>query len=1086
MRTDARRNALPGWPSRLAVATLSLMSVSLAGGALTDTPTGGDRPVITSLRLDGTNVVVTARVPAGLRKVTLEARPQIARGAWEPRQVVRLEGNGGDVTFRLAQSAGMELMRVRADSREPLPAWFYRGTNVFASATGEGSPGDRGVLVMGGAGTVPGAGLDTAGAAGQRDVVESDIWKLEGDTLYFFNQNRGLQIIDVHSPDAPTVTGALELPGAGEQMYRLGAGHVVLLARDYCAGASQVLVVEASNGPPRIVATLAVPGYLQESRLVGSALYVASPVTRSVSTVNGMTWEYGTLLSAFDLAMPDQPVARNTFWFGGSIQAVAATDRFFFVAVQDEANWWQSRLQAVDITDPSGVMILDATIHPSGRVTDKFKLNLDGSVLSVVSEENRWVDAGWVLAARLETFRLADGAATPLGELELIRGEQVYASRFAGHRAYIVTFRRVDPLWVVDLSDPVHPRIAGEVQVPGWSTYLEPLGDQLVTVGFDTTNGGSRVAVQLFDVRDPAQPALLAKALLGDGYTWSEATVDEKAFNVLPQAGMILIPYLGMTTNGQAQRVQLIDLGSNSLTLRGVIDHPSQPRRATLHRDRILSLSGWELLSVDATDREHPLVRGKLELAWPVDRVFLSGSYLVELTSGQGAWGWGWWGASSLAPSLRVTPADQPDRVLEIVRLPNELPVAGATVQAGRLYLAQVASDYPWYGWGLPLSIAGDDSTNPPPLPPPTNFFLTVFDLSELPTLKVVAQEAAALEPFGYGTRLEAVWPGNSLLVWSGGGSGWPWLYWPVALDAGLVRTANLFWWPWYGGNGGRLTAFDVSNPAVPLFRSEVDLGTNGGWNFSSAFASDGLVFLSHDLVDYRWIPIPLAAGTDPVRTDSVSGYQTWWTQRSFLDVVDYADPLLPTVRQPVNIPAQLAGIGLNGALLYTVGQHAETNLPAAYVRWLDVSAYDGVSASLVASMSLPEEWPSPWLILGTNFFLGRPGGTNTAPWLERWALNQETGKLMLLDNTTLAAPADSLAGLDDLLAAHGGNQLELLDAPSLLKLGGGTISTCYWLDLNHADGARDRGLWVPLGSYGVKRIEITSPARLRSAALGR
>src|SRR5882762_2908874 len=95
-----------------------------------------------------------------------------------------------------------------------------------------------------------------------------------------------------------------------------------------------------------------------------------------------------------------------------------------------------------------------------------------------------------------------------------------------------------------------------------------------------------------------------------------------KAFNVMPDEHLILLPFQGYVTNGYASRIQLIDLNRDSLVLRGTIDHPCQPRRATVHQDRILSLSGQELLSVDATDRDQPQIKNILPLAWSVDRLF--------------------------------------------------------------------------------------------------------------------------------------------------------------------------------------------------------------------------------------------------------------------------------------------------------------------------------------------------------------------------------------------------------------------------------------------------------------------------------
>jgi hypothetical protein len=115
----------------------------------------------------------------------------------------------------------------------------------------------------------------------------------------------------------------------------------------------------------------------------------------------------------------------------------------------------------------------------------------------------------------------------------------------------------------------------------------------------------------------------LSRVQLGNQYSTSEANHDEKAFAVLEDAGLILLPVQGYSTNGYESWVQLIDLDANSLTARGRIEHEFAPRRATLHRDRVVSLSGVEMLSVDANDRDHPKLTGQLDLAWPINRVLL-------------------------------------------------------------------------------------------------------------------------------------------------------------------------------------------------------------------------------------------------------------------------------------------------------------------------------------------------------------------------------------------------------------------------------------------------------------------------------
>ena len=98
-------------------------------------------------------------------------------------------------------------------------------------------------------------------------------------------------------------------------------------------------------------------------------------------------------------------------------------------------------------------------------------------------------------------------------------GEQVYGVRFLGDRGYLVTFRRVDPLYVLDLGDPSDPKSVGELLIPGFSDYLFPVGEGLLLgVGKDATESGqiSGVKVALFDVADPAQPKQLSALTFGN------------------------------------------------------------------------------------------------------------------------------------------------------------------------------------------------------------------------------------------------------------------------------------------------------------------------------------------------------------------------------------------------------------------------------------------------------------------------------------------------------------------------------------------------------------------------------------------
>jgi hypothetical protein len=145
--------------------------------------------------------------------------------------------------------------------------------------------------------------------------------------------------------------------------------------------------------------------------------------------------------------------------------------------------------------------------------------------------------SGSVTVLRLGNGRLEQvGRIDGLGKDEVVRGV-----RFAGPLAYVVTFRQTDPLFVVDLADPAHPRVAGSVGLLGYSAYLHPLGNGLLLgVGQDATASGSRTGLlmSLFDVSDPAAPRLLDRVRLPGA--WAQVESDVHAFTYAN--GLALVP----------------------------------------------------------------------------------------------------------------------------------------------------------------------------------------------------------------------------------------------------------------------------------------------------------------------------------------------------------------------------------------------------------------------------------------------------------------------------------------------------------------------------------------------------------------
>ena len=1087
------------------------------------------QPEIISIQMEVSDVVVTVRVPKGIMKVTLEGRSRLGVGNWTPRAIKRVDGSGGLLVIRIAYTKANEILRVRGDDKEELSAVFYKGTTDFRGQKDEG--GD--VLTP-----APGQGneFDSVAEAGdtnkvdggeQRDVVESDIWSIHNDTLYFFNSLRGLQVIDLKDKSNPVIRGVLPMPAAGEQMYTLGDKHVILLVRDGCNwwgndAESQAIIVNVAGNTPVIEASVPVKGYIRESRLVGTALYIASQTYITKQAVNPATgdtytrWEHGTQVSAFDLKTPAKPVARETVFYSGYNNDIYATDKFLFVSTSVPKDYYKTDLRCIDISAPNGTMKEAATIRTAGRVADKFKMRLSDDTLTVISEElksnssanrNRWLTT-------LETFSLANPhKPEALGTLSLAKGERLFATRFDADRVYIVTYERIDPLWIVDLSDPRKPVIKGELEVPGWSTYIQPLGDRLVSIGVDDTNNGRRVAVSLFDVSDVTKPKLFDKVTMGDRWSWSEAQYDEKAFTVLPHAGLILVPYQGHEEGGYVKNVQIIDLNEKTLKKRGVIEHALQPRRATEYQDYIMSISGKELLTVDATDRNNPVVKSEVELAWTVDQVIPTGDYLLQLAKGSN-----WYFGEQGGPSIRVASQDDTDTALGRVVLPQTAYLSGASVNGDKLYLLQTQafqSANPKPQLEKPENGEDDGSEEKPePEELKPNVFLTVIDLANLPELMVLSELALVDEQMGWSNEFKANWPDKDKLLWSnaGGYRYWGWRGEPMIDDV----VVDPFWPGYYGGSAGQLLCFDVGDAAKPNLASSVNLSFEqteddktkyaNRWNFSEAILNDnGLVYLSSQHTDFIEIepdegskeeenkPKPDPNPDDPEGPiekpvpEPIPQPRGYWVTSYELHVVDYTDMFHPVVRDAMPIPGTLIGTSHGGALLYTQGAHW-TEEHKWDGNWLDASSYDGLEAFLVDSVEQPSSWPQTYKVTSDGTLYMTFSETEevdpveevdqrhvTTFYMQSLALD-ETAKFVLLDEIELETGIQQLADIGGRLVGQDNQRtLHLFDTtnPASLSVAGqGELDGCLWFNLGGVTGDIESGLWLPLGNYGAVKID--------------
>ena len=219
--------------------------------------------------------------------------------------------------------------------------------------------------------------------------------------------------------------------------------------------------------------------------------------------------------------------------------------------VQNSGGWWFNDLQTEQtaihkFSLGAGAPVYRATGLIDGWAQSSFNLSEAGNDLRVASHLRSRSEAGTELSNQLVVLR--DDGVGNLRETGAMRGfgpgEDIFAVRFLGERAYVVTFRRIDPLFVFDLSDGSNPQLLGEAEIPGFSTYIHPLDDEtLLTVGRAGDLDGNIRGVQLslFDVSNPAAPVQRFTAEL-EASGWSPAEYDHHAFAFDGASGTLSLP----------------------------------------------------------------------------------------------------------------------------------------------------------------------------------------------------------------------------------------------------------------------------------------------------------------------------------------------------------------------------------------------------------------------------------------------------------------------------------------------------------------------------------------------------------------
>jgi uncharacterized secreted protein with C-terminal beta-propeller domain len=259
-------------------------------------------------------------------------------------------------------------------------------------------------------------------------------------------------------------------------------------------------------------------------------------------------------LAGFDLKK-DSPLSLSTIV--GRPGAVYASGDSLYVAARHQPvmgqGWFFELDEVAEATSVHKFRLANAAVGyvgsgaVKGRVLNQFSMDEYQGALRIATTTGHLPspDVHSTVSVLLERA----GSLEAVGTLDgLAPGEDIRSARFDGAKGFAVTFKKTDPLFVLDLSDPSKPSVAGELKIPGFSTYLHLMDPtHLLSIGYDADDQGSfawftGVQLQIFDIGEAKSPRLVHKEVIGTRGTSSEALTNHLAFTYFAPKHVLAIP----------------------------------------------------------------------------------------------------------------------------------------------------------------------------------------------------------------------------------------------------------------------------------------------------------------------------------------------------------------------------------------------------------------------------------------------------------------------------------------------------------------------------------------------------------------
>ena len=423
------------------------------------------------------------------------------------------------------------------------------------------------------------------------------------------------------------------------------------IARVKRTNLTKVLIYDINDKVnPKLVREAALEGSYVQSRMVGDYLYFMS--RRYSNYYVGM--EENKILPIYTDANETKTVncteiihledtESNTFMLVGGLNINEENDLFvetFFgagdIVYANENNlyltkqWYyrDSKTTIYKFRLNKEKINLVATAEIDGTLNNQFSMDeYDGNLRvattsNVIIEEDKYEELGDGISrvtrgesTTVNNLFILDEDLNEIGKIEnLALDEKIYSVRFIGEIGYIVTFKQIDPLFVIDLSDPRNPVVKGELKIPGYSSYLHPYDEKhIIGIGYNTKDNGyggitnSTMKMSMFDVSDLENPKEIFNVDIGNEYASSEIMYDHKVLFYKKSENLIGFPVTYRERNYRDDAngfvIYKIDLENNEFTKHGEvlnkINYLENVRRIIYIDNVLYALSESKIISYD-------------------------------------------------------------------------------------------------------------------------------------------------------------------------------------------------------------------------------------------------------------------------------------------------------------------------------------------------------------------------------------------------------------------------------------------------------------------------------------------------------